>query len=54
MDLEYGIGLCCKYANIGIDNISPIMWFVIDNRIVAQEQKTRYLVQTITAYILST
>ena len=52
MDLEYGIGLCCKYANIAID--SPIMWFVIDNRIVAQEQKTRYLVQTITAYILST
>ena len=45
MDLEYGIGLCCKYANKS---------FVIDNRIVAQEQKTRYLVQTITAYILST
>ena len=49
MDLEYGIGLCCKYANIAIDTS-----FVIDNRIVAQEQKTRYLVQTITAYILST
>ena len=50
MDLEYGIELCCKYANIAID----MTLFVIDNRIVAQEQKTRYLVQTITAYILST